>query len=384
VTRPVNSAVGTVAPDAAGVGAAGRQAVFDMDALALSIEPAPPAVAQAGGLVAHVTLAGVCGSDAHRLAGHVRDATGRISFGHEAVGRIEVLGEGTTTDWDRLPVAVGDRIIWYAGSTPCGECRSCRSTGHPCDNRQWPLAADEPNAAGYRDIASLSRRVPFYRVEGPVTDEELIAFGCALPTALSGARRLGAIEAGQTVVVQGAGPVGIAAALVASLSPARNIVVIGAPAHRLEIARAFGATETIDLDATTADERLTRVLELTDGRGADVVIEAAGVPEAFPEGLSLLARFGRYLLSGLYSGSREIAFNPVPITVKSAHVIGNLGSLPNAGLQALRFVQSNRERFPFSRVVTHRFGLEEVSGALAAMRDGEALKAVVIPGGGPV
>jgi threonine dehydrogenase-like Zn-dependent dehydrogenase len=292
---------------------------------------------------------------------------------------IAELGDGLATDWGGVPVSVGDRIIWYAGSTPCGKCRGCRTTGEACDDRQWPLPSSVPNAAGYRDTASLSPLVPFFRIDGPVTDQELIAFGCALPTAISGQRRLGLVEAGQTVVVQGAGPVGIASAMVASISPARNVIVIGAPAHRLELAREFGASVTIDLDTTTPEGRLAHVLELTDGRGADVVIEAAGVPEAFPEGLDLLARHGRYLLSGLYSGTREVAVNPVPITLKSARIIGNLGSRPEVGLQALRFVQANRERFPFARIVTHRYTLDAVGDALGAMRDGSAIKAVIEP-----
>jgi threonine dehydrogenase-like Zn-dependent dehydrogenase len=359
--------------------AGGRQAVFDMDALTLTVENAPPPVAEPGGLVARVTLAGVCGSDVHRVAGHVKDAVGRVSFGHEAVGVIDELGEGLATDWGGVPVSVGDRIIWYAGSTPCGTCRSCRTTGEACDDRQWPLPSSVPNAAGYRDTASLSHLVPFFRIDGSVTDEELVAFGCALPTAIGGQRKLGLVEAGQTVVVQGAGPVGIAAAMVASLSPARNVIVIGAPAHRLELAREFGASVAIDLDVTTPEERLAVVHGLTDGRGADVVIEAAGVPEAFPEGLSLLARHGRYLLSGLYSGTREVAVNPVPITLKSARIIGNLGSQPEVGLQALRFVQANRERFPFTRIVTHRYALDGVGDALDAMKEGVAVKAVIEP-----
>jgi threonine dehydrogenase-like Zn-dependent dehydrogenase len=326
-----------------------------------------------------VTVAGVCGTDVHRLDGHVHDAHGRISFGHEAVGVIEWVGDADAHDWTGLPVAVGDRIIWYAGFTACGQCRSCRTTGAPCERRQWPPPADVPNAAGYRDIATLGSRVPFFRIDGPVTDEELIAFGCALPTAIGGQRRLGLIEPDQTVVVQGAGPVGVAAAMVAAQSSARRVIVIGAPAHRLGLAREFGATDTIDLAATTEEQRLAAVLELTQGRGADVVIEAAGVPEAFPEGLALLGRFGRYMLSGLYSGDRRVPVDPVLITAKSATVIGNLGSWPETGLQALRFVQAHRERLPFGSVVTHRYGLERISEAFRAMRHGEAFKAAVIP-----
>jgi threonine dehydrogenase-like Zn-dependent dehydrogenase len=352
------------------------RAVLDMDTLALEIEPGPDPVARPGGLVARVTMAGVCGSDVHRLAGHVKDLTGRICFGHEAVGLVERLGEGTTTDWDGRPLTVGDRVVWFAGFARCHECASCR-VGTPCEGRRWPCPAAEPNAAGYQDVASISADVPVYRVDGAVTDAEIISFGCALPTAIGGQRRLGLIEAGQAVVVQGAGPVGIASAMVASLSAARDVIVIGAPAHRLGLARAFGATATIDLDATTVAERMDRVMELTDGRGADIVIEATGAPEAFPEGVALLARYGRYLVSGLYSGTRTVPFDPVPITVKSLRIIGNLGSWPETGLQALRFVQAHRERFPFERVVTHRFPLDETSDALEAMRTGEAVKAVI-------
>src|SRR3954451_358747 len=93
--------------------ARGRQAVFNMDSLTLTVEDAPPPVAEPGGLVARVTLAGVCGSDVHRIAGHVKDAVGRVSFGHEAVGIIEELGDGLATDWGGVPISVGDRIIWY-------------------------------------------------------------------------------------------------------------------------------------------------------------------------------------------------------------------------------------------------------------------------------
>lgn len=357
----------------------GRQAIFDMDSLELTIGKAPAPQAVPRGLVADVTLAGVCGSDAHRLVGHVKDAQGPVSFGHEAVGVVRELGEGLTEDFGGQPISVGDRIIWYAGSSPCGRCRGCRTTGGPCDDRQWPLPANVPNAAGYREVASLSALVPFFRIDGDVTDEELSAFGCALPTAISGQRCAGQIEAGQTVVVQGSGPVGIASAMVASLSPARQIIVIGAPANRLELAREFGATETIDIGTTTAAERLARVRELTDGRGADVVIEAAGVPEAFTEGIDLLARHGRYVLSGLYSGSREVSFNPVLINNKAARIIGNLGSKPEVGLQALRFVQANRERFPFAKMVTHHFSLDQVGVAIRSMQQGDALKAVVHP-----
>jgi len=358
----------------------GLHASFDMDSKKLtyleSEVPSPPE----GGLVARVTVAGVCGSDAHRLVGDVQDSTGPVSFGHEAVGVVEELSETTLTDWAGAPLRVGDRVAWFAGATPCLRCYSCRVLREPCENRVWPVPSDVPNAAGYREFATLSAQVPVFRVADNVLDEEVVALGCSLPTAISGMERVGAIETGQTVVIQGSGPVGLAATLLAGLSAARQVILVGAPAARLEIGRQFGASTTIDITTTTPEERREAILGLTDGRGADIVIEAAGHVSAFEEGLELLARNGRYLLSGLYSGTRTVPVNPVLINNRNIRIYGNLGSRPNAGYQALQFVAKHREHFPIGQLVTHRFPLNQTREAIESMANGTANKSVVLPG----
>ena len=111
----------------------------------------------------------------------------------------------------------------------------------------------------------------------------------------------GQIQLGDTVLVQGAGPVGLSAAAFAGLGGASRVFMIGAPESRLSLGRSFGVDETFELNGTTSEERKERILSLTTGRGVDVVIEAAGHPSAIPEGLDLMRDGGKYVIVGHYS-----------------------------------------------------------------------------------
>jgi len=337
----------------------------------------PPVV---GEIVARVTMAGVCGTDAHRLAGDVAPGAYAYAFGHEPVGVVHALGEGRVVDSAGSPLAVGDRIVWYPASAGCGECAAClRGEHRVCLVETWPPSALEPNSAGYQDYATLSRRVEVYRLPDAVPDEAFVALGCALPTALAGADRLGPISPEHTVVVQGSGPVGLASAALAAMSGPRQLIVIGTPRDRLSWADRLGATTTIDLDATTPRERRNRVMELTEGAGADVVIEAAGVAEAFVEGLELLARAGRYLVTGLFSGARQVSINPVIINNRALRIIGNLGATPAQRRRAVELAASLHSRHRIGDLVTLREPLTRTADAIRRLGLGEVTKAVVIP-----
>src|SRR5258706_7776176 len=134
--------------------------------------------------------------------------------------------------------------------------------------------------------------------------------GCGAPTGLHAVERAG-IELGDTVVVQGSGPVGLNAAIFAQLSGASRVLVVGAPAARLDSARALGAEETLDIGVETEPAaRVAWVRQRTRGRGADVVIEATGNPKALPEGLEMLRDAGRYVVVGHYTDAGDVAVNP--------------------------------------------------------------------------
>jgi threonine dehydrogenase-like Zn-dependent dehydrogenase len=255
-----------------------------------------------GEVILRTQLAGVCGTDVHLWRGEVA-LPGPVVLGHEGIATIEELGSGVRTDYAGAPLQIGDRVYWLA-VRPCNRCYECTVRNDPtlCAELLQDLFRDaaEPPCACYSEFASLPAGMPFYRIPDDTPSEAVIAFGCAMPTMLQGLERIGGIAVNQTVVIQGCGPVGLAAVLLARISGAREIVVLGAPKRRLEMARRFGATATIDLDEVKSpNERIARVRDLTDGRGAEVVIEAAGAVPAFGEGIQLAAKAGRYLIVGL-------------------------------------------------------------------------------------
>ena len=328
--------------------------------------PTPPP----GGVVIRTVLGGVCGTDAHRLGGHLLDPQHPVCFGHEGVGRIEELGAGCTADAVGEHVALGDLVYW----TPSGRTPSAvPDTG-------WPPSADLPSPASFQDYATLGPENCFYRIPDDVSPEAVIAFGCAMPTSLGGMTRLGGIKPGQSVVVQGCGPVGLSSTLLASLHEADPLIVIDAPGERLTAAARLGATTTIPLLSTSEDTRRAIVLELTRGRGADIVIEATGRLEAFPEGMSLLATSGRYLVLGLYSAARRVSLDVVDLNNRSLAVIGSMGPASFDDYRTtIDLAREHGDRLGFEQLVTHRFPLADTEEAIGVVSRGEAIKAVVEP-----
>jgi threonine dehydrogenase-like Zn-dependent dehydrogenase len=324
-----------------------------------------------GGVLVRTSLAGVCGTDAHRLDGDLPDPGRPVTFGHEGIGVIEVLGEGVTTDRAGVAVRPGDTVYW----TPSGD----RPGATP--PMGWPPPAEVPNPASYQEYATLAPSNVFYRIPDDTSPEAVIAFGCAMPTALGGIARLGGIGAGRTVVVQGCGPVGLASTLLASLSAARQVIVIGAPENRRRAAERLGASTTIALESTSVEERRHMVWDLTDGRGAEIVIEAAGQMSAFDEGMGLLADSGRYLVLGIYSGHGTVALDPVRLNNRSLAVIGSMGPTELADYRTtIHLAQRHGARLAFADLITHRFPLSRTEDAIATARSGEAIKTIVIPG----
>lgn len=361
----------------------GRRAVFHGPGRPLEypeFETPPP---MPGAMVVRVGMAGVCGTDAHRLDGDLKAPSEPIAFGHEGVGVIEELGAGTVTDWAGQPVAPGDQVYWFP-STGCRHCYFC-TVQHDisaCEEVAWPPRAYAPSAAAFQDYATLPPAVAVYRIPEGTPPEAVIAFGCAMPTALGGLARLGPVIAGQTIVIQGSGPVGLAATLLAARSPARHVVVTGGPAHRLAAARRLGATATLDVESTSAGERLDAVRALTGGRGADIVVEAAGKLPAFAEGLDLLTHNSRYLILGLYSGTGTAQINPYRLNNLSARVIGSLGSQPGDVMRTIDLASRYHGELGIADLVTHRFPLIATEAAIDSARTGRAIKAVVAPGMG--
>lgn len=353
----------------------GRSVVFTEAGtpLALREQRLPPP--GAGEIVVHVELAGVCGSDPHRLAGDVPGDGQPVCFGHEAVGRVVAVGHGAVDDRD-VAFSIGDRVYW-SPLAPCGECEACAASRTlQCPAVVWPVPAESANAAGFQDYALVGPRSPRVRIPTHVLPERVIAFGCALPTAIAGLARLGELHG--RVVVLGAGPVGLASAMLASQSKATHVVVVGEPAPRREIAMRLGASATIPLADLDTQARHDAVLEALGGQAADFVIEAAGHPSAFPDGFNLLGHGGTLLILGLYSGKNAASsIDPVRINNMNLTIVGSLGTPPSAFADTVDIAAEHGERLRFEDLITHRFGLQDTETAIRSFSADDAVKVVV-------
>jgi threonine dehydrogenase-like Zn-dependent dehydrogenase len=214
------------------------------------------------------------------------------------------------------------------------------------------------------------------RVPDNVPNELASLSSCALRSVMNAMDRLDGIRTTDVVVIQGAGPLGLLATAVAKISGSRRVITIGAPDARLAIAAQFGADETISIDRTSPEERNERVKSLTDGRGADIVMEFTGHPRAFNEGLDLIRRGGIYVVVGqLGSGTTEI--KPSLIVSKQLRILGSLSGRAKAYWKALDFVSAHGSEIPFERMISNRYTLDEVNTAMERMKNYEEIKPVI-------
>jgi D-arabinose 1-dehydrogenase-like Zn-dependent alcohol dehydrogenase len=335
-----------------------------------------------GGILVKVRLAGICGTDVHQQIGDlgIKAPLPNIQ-GHETLAEIIELGEGRTADVVGQPIKVGDRIMWAHAF--CGECYYCKILRKPfmcAKSRGYGFAPPQALRGGFAEYVYVDAPTEIVRVPDEITDEEAVGVGCAFRTVVNGFEKLnrhGGINPGDTVVVQGAGPVGLYAAVLAAQSGAAKVVVIGAPAERLELAKKFGATDTINIEELKEHEdRVKKIISMTDGRGAEVVIECAGFPSAFVQGFDFLMKSGIFLVMGQTS-TAGIEIVPNVLLAKQAVVLGSGSADITHFYKALKFIKAYRHKYPFDAMISKTYALEQVNEALSDMRKGLAIKAAI-------
>lgn len=350
----------------------------------LEIRRYPVPLAGSGEALVRVDMAGICGTDVHLCDGELNIPI-PVILGHETVGRIEQLGEGLVRDWRGAPLSVGDRVTW-ASSIVCDECYYCRVKRQPtrCLHRKAygiSYCADEaPHLrGGYAQLILLRAGTSIFRIPEDIPTESVIGAGCALVTVLHGTEKA-APALGDVVVVQGCGPVGLAAVAIAAESGASRVIVVGAPARRLELAREFGAHATLSIEEVPdPTERRKWVLNQAGGFGADLVFECVGKPAAVSEGWEYCRDGGKYLVLGQYANAGEVSMNPHTITRKQLQVFGSWGFEPRHVDRALTLLEDSRWQQRFAGEITHRFPLEQASEAIQNARLQHAGKTVIIP-----
>ncbi|MFA7584703.1 MAG: zinc-binding dehydrogenase [Novosphingobium sp.] len=331
-----------------------------------------------GGALVSIVLGGVCGSDVHILTGEAGEMPFPVILGHEGIGRIEKLGPGVTTDHAGAELKAGDLVYWSPIAL-CHRCYSCTVLDEtPCENKRFFEDASKPNWGSYADYAWLPDGMPFFRLPDHASPEAVASLGCALPTALRGFDRCGPVRVGETVVVQGAGPVGLSAVLIASQAGAGEIIAIDGSSRRREAAMSLGASATIGLDVPL-DERRRIVYDRVGRAGPNVVVEAAGVLPAFPEGVDLAGNHSRYIILGLWGAIGTQPISPRVLTTKNLTIGGATFPKPKHYYQALHLAVALQDRLPLAELVSHRFGVAQAGEALGLTKSGGTIKAVIDP-----
>lgn len=317
-----------------------------------------------------VSLANICGSDLHFWRGDAPlklPADGWI-FGHEMTGRVARLGARVKTDSLGRPLKEGDRVA-YTYFYPCGRCPACL-TKEPaaCLTKVGrPLGpSDFPHFHGaFAEYYYLKPGGALFAVPEALSDELVAPVNCALAQVIFGLHKAG-LRFGDTIVIQGAGGLGVQAAAVAKDMGASSVIVVDQFAGRLELARAFGADHTIHLkEVTERKDRVKLVREWTGGAGADVACDFVGFPQVIPEGVEMLRQGGTYLEIGTISRGATVEFEPAQLVWGAKKIVGVIMYDPWVIPRALDFLVRNRTRWPFDRVLSHKYPLEHIEEAFA-------------------
>jgi alcohol dehydrogenase len=329
-------------------------------------EAPDPVVIDATDAIVGIDTTTICGTDLHILKGDVPEVTAGRILGHEAVGTVEAVGAAVTT------FRPGDRVLVSCISS-CGRCRFCREgrygqcrggggwvLGHTIDGTQAEFV-----------------RIPFadtslYKLPASVSDEEAIMLSDILPTSYEVGVLNGMVRPADVVAVVGAGPIGLAATLTARLFSPRHVVAIDLADSRLEMAKQFGADEAIN---SGREDAVARIAALTDGLGADVVIEAVGVPETFELCTQLVRPGGHVANIGVHGKPVSLALDKLwaaDVTITTGLV--DTYSTPTL----LQMVASGQlSARPFA---THHFALADIEKAYETFANAgteQALKVVL-------
>ena len=364
-----------------------RLAVFHGTGTPFEIREYPVPEPEPGAILIKIALANICGSDLHYWRGELDyRKMGRplpLNTGHEHVGTVAKLGPGVTTDTAGQPLAVGDRVL-YRFFFPCGRCKNClRRNGKSCPVRQanWLVSCEVwPHfQGGYGEYFYLRPNHAVFKLPPEITDEMAAGINCAFTQVYAGLD-IAQLRAGRTVVVQGAGGLGVYACAVAREMGASQVIAIDGLDERLELAKRFGATDVVDLrQFPTPEERVKRVKQLTDDWGGDVVCELVGNPGVVEEGLQMTAPEGTYLEIGNINAGWKAQFDPAWIIFGNRRIQGVAHYEAEHLRGALDLMRRTLNKYPWAQVISHKFPLEAINEAFAEQDKGHITRAAIVP-----
>ncbi len=356
-----------------------RAAVCHAFGSPLTVEPVVLAGPGPGEVRIRLEACAICHSDVAYAAGAWGGDLPAV-YGHEACGFVEQVGASVE------PLEVGRRVV-VGLVRYCGECARCRageptlcSAGFPLD-RHSPivLPGGAPVAQGLR-CGAFAEQVVVHASQAVAVPDDLPAasacvIACAVMTGMGAVRHTAAVAAGSSVVVIGAGGVGLNAIQGAAIAGARPVVAVDISDQKLVVASAFGATHTVN---ASESDPVAAVLALV-GEGADVVIETAGSPATVEQGIACARRGGAVVVVGMPPSGRLAGFDPGLLAHEGKRILGSkLGSSrPADDVPAIAALYRGG-KLRLDELVTDTYPLDDINQAIASMLAGEAIRNVIV------
>jgi threonine dehydrogenase-like Zn-dependent dehydrogenase len=343
-----------------------------------------------------IAACGVCGTDLHILKGHwPRPLPWPFTLGHELAGVVVEIGPELTEDFMGQPLEVGSKVM-LPPLMPCGSCYYCvhyPETANKCLTPVYYgryLGFEKPPHlwGGWAEMVYVDLdELPGTKVYKLPDDMPLALASLAEPLtscvrAFARAQRIGGFRVGDTVVIQGAGPIGVLAVAAAQEMGAGRVIAVGAPEDpRLALCRRFGAEATVSLeDHETPEARIEAVRGLAGRFGADLVMDCSGHPSAGPEGIEMLRDGGTYVEMGQFTDAGSIQTNWHRICTKDLNVLGSWGFTANDIALGIDMLDRARDRYPWSEMQTRfPFTEEGIGQAIESALQMRSVKSTIVP-----
>ncbi len=356
---------------------------------------AQPKVPDKAALI-RIATCGVCGTDLHILKGHwPKPLNWPFTLGHELAGVIVEKGPALETDFMGTPVAVGNKVM-IPPLMPCGECYYCihyPQNANRCLNptyygRYLPFKKPPHLWGGWAEMVyvdlDMLPATKLYRLpdDMPFMLGSLCEPMTSCVRAVNRAVSVNGFRAGDTVVIQGSGPIGILAIVAVREMGAGHVVIIGAPQQpRLELARAFGADATVCIDDhPDSAGRIEAVRQIVGGFGADLVLDCSGHPSAGPEGIEMLRDGGTFVEMGQFTDAGSIDTNWHRFCVKDVNLLGSWAFTANDIPLAIGLLHRVRDHYPWQHMQScFAFTEKGIADAIQSAMQMRCVKATIIP-----
>ena len=336
---------------------------------------------QPGEVLIRVTFCTICGSDLHTFEGR-RQAPPACVLGHEIIGEIVNWGAGATPqDFFGKPISQGQRVTWCM-AVGCGKCFFCQhGLSQKCESLFKYGHASQAGGprGGLSQHCLLTAGTPIFPLPNELPDEVAGPSNCATATVAAAQRLVSETHTIQdsTILITGAGMLGLNAAAQAAEAGAREIIVVDPLPERRTWARRFGATACFDTDNFSALE--SHLARMTDGRGADIALEFAGFHSAVEMCLHHIRTGGCVLLAGSVFPGDEVRISPEQIIRRMITLRGLHNYLATDLEAAIQFLKTTVHKYPFQALVSKTFPLDQTKAAFEYAVESKPIRVAIRP-----